>query len=71
MWKNIMAMVGGIIFAIIGVEGVLDLYPVMSAYEEVQGVQLYYADRVHWNERGHRLIADELKKVLQLSRALS
>lgn len=50
---------------------VLDLYPVMSAYEQEHGVQLYYVDGVHWNEKGHRLIADELKKVLQLTRATS
>ncbi len=44
---------------------VLDLYPVMSAHEQDRGVQLYYADGVHWNEQGHRLIADELKKVIE------
>lgn len=44
---------------------VLDLYPVMSAYEQEHGVQLYYADGVHWNEKGHRLIADDLKKVIE------
>jgi lysophospholipase L1-like esterase len=43
----------------------LDLYPVMSAYEQEHGVQLYYADGVHWNEKGHRLIADDLKKVIE------
>lgn len=31
---------------------VLDLYPVMSAHEQEHGVQLYYADGVHWNEKG-------------------
>ena len=43
---------------------VLDLYPVMSAFMKEQGVELYYADGVHWNEWGHRLIADELKKAI-------
>lgn len=44
---------------------VLDLYPVVEASEREHGVALYYADGVHWNELGHRVIAEEIKKVIQ------
>lgn len=50
---------------------VLDLYPKLSAYARENAVELYYKDAIHWNEKGHRLIAEELKKAIEQSRSIS
>jgi lysophospholipase L1-like esterase len=42
---------------------VVDVFP-KFADAQAQGQDPWYSDRYHWNELGHRLIADELKAIL-------
>ena len=44
---------------------VLDLYQKLSGYARDNSVELYYKDAIHWNEKGHRLVAEELMKAIE------
>ena len=43
---------------------ILDLYPKFSGYARTASAELFYKDGFHWNIEGHRIVADELLKVI-------
>lgn len=47
----------------------LNLYPKFANHARGTSTELIYKDGVHWNEEGHRIVAEELMNVIQIYRA--